>query len=415
MREASATATAPPTLGERTQHGEFVCSTSTDGTRRFSVATYATLADLDADAEAFRSTLVDAKLVLFFVAPWVDESAALGLLAVPDHVTSIGCTAAGLVTPSGQLDAALQVVVMGGDGFAAAGAAAEYVDHGWRGAGAHVGRSVLAPASQAHRALLLLADGLTGDTAEMLRGVYRSTGAGIPIVGGCAADDLALAATRQFFGSEAIGEGVVGAGLFSSGAVGIGVSHGWQPIGEPMLVTRSSGTTVLGLDDRPALDAYLDTVSRGGERPTFNDGAEFARFALTRPLGIRDGDSGEVRFVTAGNLDRRTLDFLVHLPEGQLVWVMAGDDRTVLDATSEAVNQALAGLDGRPPIGILAFDCVARRSVVGDDRVGEESRILADALPPGLPFAGFYTYGEIARVSGSLGLHHQTLVVLALG
>jgi hypothetical protein len=33
----------------------------------------------------------------------------------------------------------------------------------------------------------------------------------------------------------------------------------------------------------------------------------------------------------------------------------------------------------------------------------------------GLPFVGFYTWGEIARVRGVNGLHHQSLVVLAVG
>jgi hypothetical protein len=30
------------------------------------------------------------------------------------------------------------------------------------------------------------------------------------------------------------------------------------------------------------------------------------------------------------------------------------------------------------------------------------------------PYAGFYTYGEIARTHGIDGFHHQTLAVLAL-
>ena len=30
------------------------------------------------------------------------------------------------------------------------------------------------------------------------------------------------------------------------------------------------------------------------------------------------------------------------------------------------------------------------------------------------PFAGFYTTGEIARVRGASGMHHLTLVTLAL-
>ena len=32
----------------------------------------------------------------------------------------------------------------------------------------------------------------------------------------------------------------------------------------------------------------------------------------------------------------------------------------------------------------------------------------------GAPFGGFYTYGEIARTQGSRGMHHLTVVTLAL-
>jgi len=32
----------------------------------------------------------------------------------------------------------------------------------------------------------------------------------------------------------------------------------------------------------------------------------------------------------------------------------------------------------------------------------------------GVPYGGFYTNGEIARLRGALGMHHFTLVTLAL-
>jgi small ligand-binding sensory domain FIST len=39
--------------------------------------------------------------------------------------------------------------------------------------------------------------------------------------------------------------------------------------------------------------------------------------------------------------------------------------------------------------------------------------VIRDALRDA-PFAGFYTTGEIARVRGASGMHHLTLVTLAL-
>jgi hypothetical protein len=62
---------------------------------------------------------------------------------------------------------------------------------------------------------------------------------------------------------------------------------------------------------------------------------------------------------------------------------------------------------------MLAFDCVARKGVLGDGGLGSEIERIA-ARAGGAPVAGFYTYGEIARTSGVSGFHNQTLVVLAV-
>jgi hypothetical protein len=91
---------------------------------------------------------------------------------------------------------------------------------------------------------------------------------------------------------------------------------------------------------------------------------------------------------------------------------MEGDHDSVLEATDAACHDALAMLGGRRPLGLLAFDCIARREILGPSIRDEVVRVVASA---GAPVAGFYTYGEIARTKGVRGFHNQTLVVLALG
>ena len=63
---------------------------------------------------------------------------------------------------------------------------------------------------------------------------------------------------------------------------------------------------------------------------------------------------------------------------------------------------------------MLAFDCIARRDVLGDDGIVREVARIGEVCG-GRPVAGFYTFGEIARTRGINGFHNQTLVVLALG
>jgi hypothetical protein len=85
-----------------------------------------------------------------------------------------------------------------------------------------------------------------------------------------------------------------------------------------------------------------------------------------------------------------------------------------LEATDGACTDALAALDGNAALGMVAFDCIARRGVLGESGIAAEIRRV-NQHADGAPVAGFYTYGEIARTRGVSGFHNQTLVLLALG
>jgi hypothetical protein len=101
------------------------------------------------------------------------------------------------------------------------------------------------------------------------------------------------------------------------------------------------------------------------------------------------------------------------VPAGALVWLMESDRASVLDATDAACHAAIAALgEDEEPQALLLFDCSARLEFLRDDADDEIARILAVA--GGATVAGLSTNGEIARIRGINGLHHQTLVVLAL-
>jgi hypothetical protein len=259
---------------------------------------------------------------------------------------------------------------------------------------------------------MLLTDGLAGDQQEIVRGAYGVLGAGVPLVGGCAGDDLKMTGTFQQYGARVLSDSVVAAGIVSEAPLGIGVRHGWSRVGEPMLVTDSGGNRVYTLDDRPALDVYLDHLGVSVDACTNEE--ELTRLALTHPLGLsRPGGEEQVRFISGADVANRSLFCIAEVPQGGLVWIMEGEAESVLLATDAACRDSLAALDGRTPLGILAFDCIARRGVLGDEGVQTEIDRLA-ATVAGAPVAGFYTYGEIARLRGLRGFHNQTLVVLSI-
>jgi hypothetical protein len=170
---------------------------------------------------------------------------------------------------------------------------------------------------------------------------------------------------------------------------------------------------VYTLNDRRAVDVYFEHLDPPADAR--RDSAAFTRFALTHPLGL-SGRSHEdhVRFVGEANFDDGSIGFIAEVPQGGLAWFMEGDAESVLEATGAACADALAALDGGPPLGMIAFDCIARRGVLGDDGISSEVSRIAQ-IADGAPVAGFYTYGEIARTHGQSGFHNQTLVVLAVG
>ena len=354
----------------------------------------------------------DARLMVVFCSDSYDHGELLrGINERSGGVALIGCSTAGEIATSGAHDAGVVVSAIGGEGFVVQTAAATSASKRLREAGAEVAGCLEAVATHPQRLLLLLTDGLAGDQQEIVRGAYGVLGAGVPLVGGCAGDDLKMKATYQFHGDEVLTDSVVGAAVSTNSTFGIGVCHGWKKVGEPMLVTKSSNNRVYEIDDEPALNVYLRML--GAPEEVHSDPAAFTRYALTHPLGL-DRPSGErqVRFVGEADFEDRSLGCIAEVPQGGLVWFMEGDDASVLQATNTACEDALANLGGRRPLGVLAFDCIARRGVLGDEGVRDEVARIADVTKA--PVAGFYTYGEIARTRGVAGFHNQTLVVLAL-
>jgi hypothetical protein len=368
-------------------------------------------AGVEAATAALRG--VDPKLLVVFVSPVHDLHAMLaGIRSVAPGTPLIGCSTAGEIATDGPSDASVVVTAIGGSGYSVATCAARNASRDLREAGASAATCAENGQASDNQILLLLTDGLGGDQQEVVRGAYSVVGGSVPLVGGCAGDDLAMRKTFQLFDDEVLEDSVLAAAITSDAPFGIGVQHGWGRVGAPFLVTSSSGSRVFALDDRPALDVYLERLEAPDDVRT--DPAAFTRFALTHPFGLSRRSGEEVRFIAEANFEDRSIGCIAEVPQGGLAWIMEGDADSVLAATAAACTQAVEGLSGHAPLGFLAFDCIARRGVLGDGGIRKEvARITS--YSQGAPVAGFYTYGEIARIRGVSGFHNQTLVVLAFG
>jgi hypothetical protein len=122
----------------------------------------------------------------------------------------------------------------------------------------------------------------------------------------------------------------------------------------------------------------------------------------------------EARNLSTGiDLEGRSIGSAGTIDHGGLTWAMTGDEETILAATDTVCENVLAELGDREVVGMIAFSCAALRAVLGDEGIKRENERIAK-WARAAPFAGFYTYGEIARIRGIDGFHNQTLAVLAI-
>lgn len=357
-------------------------------------------------------TAPDPKLFVVFYAATHDPAQVLaGVRAVRDDVPLMGCPTAGEIAGEWAGDGSVTVAALGGPGLSVRVAGARSPDpNRFEDTGAQI-VAPLTEMSGAHRFALLLTDGQAGNQQDLLRGAYATLGAGVPIVGGSAANNTG----GQFAGApllcdDRVLHGAVAASIVSDNPVGIGVRHGWERTDETVTITASGRNQVLELDGRPALEEYLTRL--GAPAECWDDPQAFQDFSLLHPLGLPRPSGDEIRSVTLPDYESRAILSAADLPADSVAWLMRGDVDALLDAADRACEDALSGLGGRPAVGLLAFDCVGRRGVLAPAGRTDVTRMARHA--GGASLAGFYSHGEIARTRGITGYQNQALVVLAL-
>ncbi len=143
-----------------------------------------------------------------------------------------------------------------------------------------------------------------------------------------------------------------------------------------------------------------------------DDTQAFRLFAMKHPLGMSRRSGEDIRVIHGGNVEDGSIECLADVPQGALLWMMETDRAGLVSCVDDAYAEAVAELNGVPPLGFMAFDCGVRYLFLEPDGVREEVARFTERTA-GIPFAGFYTMGEIARTRGARGMHHLTLVLVA--
>jgi hypothetical protein len=239
----------------------------------------------------------------------------------------------------------------------------------------------------------------------------------LPLWGGGAGNNFSLEQpTYQYCDDEVISGGVSYGLLSGKVQVGWAISHSVIPIGGERIVTRSQGNVIYEIDDKPALEVLKEYLP---EHALVED-RDWMRYAVSlalcfkAPSYIKD-EEYVVRGVPAVKMADGSITVQTEVQEGTSIWFSSRDKEKITTGFDRMAAQIKDQLGGEKPKLVFQFECATRGKMMLRDQ--EKLQLLKrfrQSLDPDVPWAGFYTAGEIGPVEEHNLRHLYTSVVLAL-
>ncbi|MFH0913514.1 MAG: FIST N-terminal domain-containing protein [Candidatus Omnitrophota bacterium] len=268
---------------------------------------------------------------------------------------------------------------------------------------------------------VIFSDGLIEGASDLLLGLQEKLGKSFPLVGASASDDMRFSKTYLYFNRELLTDSAIGILWGGKLNFGLGIRHGWKPLGKPHTVTQSQGNMIYEIDNEPASQIYEEYLAC--DLPKLQK--EVKRISVLYPLGI--DMPGEEEYILRNILsieDNGSLHLQGNATLGSSIRLMIGTKESCLSATRQAVDEAKQVPTGiTAKIGtknfILVFDSISRYILLRRD-AAKELEIIKEGFGDKTPIIGLYTYGEQAplRATGYQGqacFHNQTITILNIG
>lgn len=292
-------------------------------------------------------------------------------------------------------------------------------------AGEELGEKLLSNFTQARRHLsTIFSDGLIKEGSNLLLGLQEKLGTSFPLVGASASDNLHFLRTYVYFNEDMLTDaacGILWAGKLN---FGLGIKHGWKPLGKPRYATKASGNVLHEIDGEPAAKIYEEYFACDlGELRK-----KLKYISVLYPIGAYlEGEKEYLLRNIVSIADDGSLSLQGGVPSGSMVRLMIGTKESCLAATRQAAEDAKISLsDSMIGMGthtsrinfVLVFNSVSRYILLRRD-ANKELSIIKDVFGSDVPIIGLYTYGEQAPLQaisyhGKSYFHNQTITVLAV-
>ena len=341
--------------------------------------------------------------IVFATADYIPSALLSSLNKLLGSTPLIGATAPAIITNQGIFKHGIALMLLSfpdGVYFNCSGVSMDERPNALQ-AGELMGERLLYGFKNVPRSLgLLFLDRINENSPEFVFGLQEKLGKSFPCIGASVCLPEAGPAYHTFCNETALANGCAGILWGGRLSFGLGIKHGWKPLGKPHTITQSYKNIIYRIDDKPAVELYAEYL--GYEETRIRK--EFKKISLLYPLGIRMPGQKDYLLKNLYALDD-TGAFLTQgaVTEGTVVSLMIHTHETALSATTEAVEEAQASLAIAPAKAHrgqvnsfgLVFDSMLRVTTFGRE-AKRELAALKNSVPAQTPFIGMCTYTELA-------------------
>ena len=222
--------------------------------------------------------------------------------------------------------------------------------------------------------------------------------------GGMAGDDWTFSGTYVFNNQQETDLGIVAlvVDMDKVSLNGMAIT-GWKPMGISRTVTKSKGTLLYTIDNKPAIEMYFKYLGQT-EKLDDKDFNMFKEISTHYPLIVKR-ETGETVLRSPMSIDHveNALVMDSEMQKGTEFWFTVPPD---FDIAEEIIAQAeqIKSENMGDADALLIFSCAGRPPVLGP-LVTVENNGLADVWQT--PMAGFFTYGEYGRAKNGRQEFHS--------
>ncbi len=370
--------------------------------------------------KAFSENDTDCDLIIFYSAIGHNFKDLLGeARRLSPHAQIVGCTCAGVIGREGANESmkALGIMAIRGkkEEFAVS-----WIDK-IQGMNSYDAAAALAQdlKQKNDRITMIhfLASGIDIAADRAIEGIESIFGKDMPIFGATSSDNMKAVNSFQFAGDTIFEQGSVAIG-FADPSLEIitQATHGFEVIGLPVTVTRSTTNRVYELDNVPAWEYLTQNLGLPITAP-FNETIPVSALAELLPEQHQTAyNNSHILRVIAKKEPDGSMYMPVACPEGTKLWLTKRNEDLIFGGLDTMVSEIVAECDNQKPLAVFHADCCARgrhlfNSILKDEIVMRMQSPLCDDTTPWL---GMYGLGEFAQINGKNFFHNYTTALYVI-